>query len=167
MSDNKNDNKYSQAANVPPPVFLNEKERQFVKSINMEIQERLLSQQILYYPIDKKSTNFHALYGEAINKTFLPPIQIFAMVEFNNEETESPSSIGIDKINTITINFHKRRLNEDKDLEVQVGDFVRYGDYYYEIVQLKTPRKLFGQVEHTFEVTALCIRTREGNFDSK
>ena len=42
-----------------------------------------------------------------------------------------------------------------------------YGDYYYEIVNLSEPTKLFGQVEHSFEIAATCARrARKGLFDA-
>ena len=66
----------------------------------------------------------------------------------------------------ITVKFHRRRLTEDQNLFVREGDFVLYGDIYYEIVKLSKPRKLFGQVEQTFEILATCKRARKGLFDA-
>ncbi len=63
--------------------------------------------------------------------------------------------------------FHKRRLTEDQDLFVREGDFVRYGDIYYEIVKLNEPKHLFGQPEHRFEIQAECIRARDGVFNAE
>ena len=34
----------------------------------------------------------------------------------------------------MSVHFHKRRLIEDQDLFVREGDFVLYGQSYYEIV---------------------------------
>ena len=65
----------------------------------------------------------------------------------------------------ITIHFHRRRLTEDQNLFVREGDFVLYGSIFYEIVTLKEPTELFGQVDHRLEITAECIRAREGLFD--
>ena len=49
---------------------------------------------------------------------------------------------------------------------VREGDFVLYGEYYYEIVKLSEPKKLFGQVDHSFEIAARCRRARKGLFDA-
>ena len=62
--------------------------------------------------------------------------------------------------------LHKRRLTEDQDLFVREGDFVSYGDIYYEIVSLSEPKQLFGQIDHKMEITATCIKSREGLFDA-
>tara|TARA_A100001515_G_scaffold31726_1_gene24694 strand:+ start:937 stop:1425 length:489 start_codon:yes stop_codon:yes gene_type:complete len=158
------DNKWSQPTNPPPPLFLGEKERDLVKQVNDELIERVIGQQVLYYPISLDHTNFHPLYGEAIEKTFLPPVRVYALVDWEGQET-SNTSAGIDKRSSITVHFHKRRLTEDQDLFVREGDFVLYGSFYYEIVTLNETKEIFGQVEHKMEISAKCIRARKGLFD--
>ena len=159
-------NEWSRPGSPPPPMFLGEKERNLVKQVNDEIIERVVGQQVLYYPIDIEHTNFHPLYGEAIEKTFLPPIRVYAMVEFQGIETNYLESMGVDKNTKITVKFHKRRLTEDQDLYVREGDFVLYGDIYYEIVKLVEAKQLFGQIDHKFEINAECIKARDGLFNA-
>ena len=151
----------------PPPMFLGEKEKNLVKQINDEIIERVVGQQVLYFPIDMQTTNFHPIYGEAIEKNFLHPIRVYALVEFQGVETSDMENIAIDKATKIKVNFHKRRLTEDQNLFVREGDFVRFGEIYYEIVKLIEPKILFGQPESRFEVGAECIRARDGLFNAK
>tara|TARA_R100001443_G_scaffold63555_2_gene73368 strand:+ start:1171 stop:1665 length:495 start_codon:yes stop_codon:yes gene_type:complete len=158
-------NKWSQPDAPPPPLFTGKPERDFVKQVNDELIERVIGQQIAYYPISVKHTNFHPLYGEAIKKTFLPPVRVYALVEYDGRPTTYMPNIGVDRMSSITIHFHKRRLTEDQDLFVRVGDFVLYGDIYYEIVALDEPKQIFGQVDHKMEISAKCIRSREGVFD--
>jgi hypothetical protein len=150
----------------PPPLFLGKKERDLVKQVNDELIEKVIGQEVLYYPIDMERTNFHPLYGEAIKKTYLSPIRIYALVEFTEYATDYMENVGIDKMWEIQVHFHKRRLNQDQNVEVREGDFVLYGTFYYEIVKLSEPRKLFGQVGHSFEVSATCKRSRKGLFDA-
>jgi len=157
---------WERPAQPPPPLFLGKKERDLVKQVNDELIEKVIGQQILYYPIDMQTTDFHELYGEAIEKTFLPPVRIYALVKFDDETTSYLASVGIDKDSAINVHFHKRRLNEDQDVFVREGDFVLYGKTYYEIIKLSEPRKLFGQVDHTFEISAICKRARKGTFDA-
>ena len=159
-------NEWEQPASPPPPLFLGKKERDLVKQVNDELIERVIGQTIAYYPIDIERTNFHDLYGEALTKTFLPPVRVNALVEFDGITTKYNSNIGLDKESSITIHFHKRRLTEDQDLYVREGDFVLYGDILYEIVTLSEPKQLFGQIDHKLEISAKCIRAREGLFDA-
>ena len=159
-------NEWDKPASPQPPLFLGEKERNLVKQVNDELIEKVIGQQILYYSIDMKTTDFHDLYGEAIEKTFLPPVRVYALVEFTEFSTDYLASGGIDKTWEINVHFHKRRLEDDQNIYVREGDFVLYGDYYYEIVKLSEDTKLFGQVQHGFDVSARCRRARKGLFDA-
>jgi len=163
MSD---DNKWSQPKSPPPPLFFGKKERDLVKQVNDELIERVIGQQVIYYPIDLQTTHYNDLYGEAVEKSFLPPVRVYALVEFENVATKADESVGVDKASTITIYFHKRRLTEDQDLFVREGDFVLYGNHFYEITNLTLERDLFGQADHRFEIMAVCQYSREGLFDA-
>jgi len=160
------DQKWTQPTAPPPPLFTGEKERDLVKQVNDELIERVIGQQITYYPISIEHTNYHPLYGEAIKKTFLPPVRVYALVDWEGSDTTT-SNLGIDRKSSITVHFHKRRLVEDQDLYVREGDFVAYGSNYYEIVMLGEPREIFGQTEHKMEVVAKCIKAREGIFNAE
>ena len=102
-------------------------------------------------------------YGESVNKTILPPFRIYAAVDWQGSETTT-ENYGVDKKSKVTVRFHKRRITEDQNLFVRVGDFVLYGKILYEIVKTGQPRQLFGQVGQKFEVVAECIKAREGVF---
>ena len=159
------DNKWEQPAAPPPSLFTGKKERDLVKQVNDELIERVIGQTILYYPIAQDETNYHPLYGEAIKKSFLPPIRVHALVDWEGSNTTS-TNFGVDRKATISVHFHKRRLTEDQDLYVREGDFVLYGKDYYEIVALSQPRELFGRTEHKMEIVAKCTMAREGLFDA-
>lgn len=158
------DNKWSQPSSPPPPLFTGKKEKDFVKQINDEVIERVVGQTIAYYPISLEHTNFHEIYGEAIDKNFLNPIRIYAMVKYDSQNTTT-TPLGVDRVEKISVFFHKRRLTEDQDLFVREGDFIQYGDHFYEILSLVEPKWLFGQVESKFEIAATCMRAREGLFN--
>jgi|TARA_R110001583_G_scaffold5202_7_gene28469 hypothetical protein len=159
--------KWTRPAQPPPPMFLGKKEKDLVKQINDEIIERVVGQQVLYFPVDIEHTDYHSLYGEAIEKTFLHPIRVYALVDYQGIETSDLENMALDKATKIKINFHKRRLTEDQNLFVRVGDFARFGDVFYEIVKLMEPKLLFGQPESRFEIQADCIRARDGLFNAE
>ena len=161
MSD---DNKWDQPVQPPPPLFVGKKEKDLVKQVNDEVIERIVGQTVVYYPVSMEHTKFHSVYGEAVDKNFLNPIRVYAMVKYDSEDTTT-TPLGIDRIEKITVTFHKRRLTEDQDLYVREGDFIQYGQNFYEILTLVEPKWLFGQVESSFEIAASCVRAREGLFD--
>lgn len=150
----------------PPPLFLGEKERNLVKQVNDEIIERVIGQTVTYYPMSREHTNYHPVYGEAVQKTFLSPIKVQALVEWEGSKTET-EAYGIDRVTSITVKFHRRRLVEDQELYVREGDFLLYGDTFYEIITIGEPKLLFGQIDFKFEIAAKCIKARESVFNAK
>jgi hypothetical protein len=161
MADPKN--KWDQPAAPPPPMFFGKKERDLVKQVNDELSERIIGQPIAYYPISLEESNFNETYGEAIEKVSLPPIRIYAYVEVENEQTNE--TFGYDYQTKLTVNFSERRITEDQNVYVRVGDFVQYGQFFYEIVRTyNDTRYYFGQVEHKFQISAECVRARDGAF---
>ena len=160
------DDKYKKPDSPPPPLFAGDREKDFVKQINDEVIERVVGQTIVYYPISLSHTNYHGLYGEAIEKTFLDPVKIHAMVKYESEQT-SATPLGVDRVERISVLFHKRRLTEDQDLFVREGDFVLFGEIYYEILSLAERKWLFGQIDSKFEIAASCIMARGGLFDGR
>lgn len=160
-----NEDKFKNLPQPPAPMFMGEKERALVKHINQELEERVIGQQIVYYPIDRERTNYHAIYGEAIDKVFLPPVRVFALVEWEGKVVSSDSGLSADTMDKITVNFHNKRLNEDQKLEVTIGDFVLYGQTLYEIMILTTDRQLFGDINQKFQTAAECLRSRLGIMD--
>jgi hypothetical protein len=161
MSDPKN--KWTRPGAPPAPMFFGEKERNLVKQVNDELAERVLGQTIAYYPISIEESNFNDIYGEAKEKVSLPPVRVFAYVEVQNDQTNT--KFGYEYQTKLTVNFHRRRLVEDQNLFVRVGDFVQYGDIFYEIVKTyNDTRYYFGQVEHKFQISAECVRARDGAF---
>ena len=164
-----NENRWSQPIQPPPPLFVGKAERNFVKQLNDELIEKIVGQQVLYFPIDRNATNYHTLYGEAINKSFLPPVRVYSLVEYT-DTTRTQQEYGFVSVYNITVHFHKRRLVKDQNLFARLGDFLQYDQMFFEIVDIFEPRYLFGQ-DHEFadqtslEVTAVCRQVREGVFN--
>jgi hypothetical protein len=147
-------------------MFFGENERNLVKQVNDELAERVVGQTIAYYAVSMADTNFNATYGEAIDKVTLPPVRVFAYVLVENEQTNE--KYGYDYQTNLTVNFHRRRLVEDQNVFVRPGDFIQYGELFYEVVKTyNDTRYLFGQVEHKFQVSAECVRARRGLFRVK
>ena len=72
--------KWERPTQPPSPMFLGEKEKNLVKQVNDEIIERVVGQQLLYFPIDLEATPYHPLYGEAIQKNFLHPLRVLLLL---------------------------------------------------------------------------------------
>ena len=120
------DNEWTQPDAPPPPLFLGEKERDFVKQVNDELIERVIGQGIFYYPISIEHTNYHPLYGEAIEKTFTPNKSLCVTRKVLTETT----NLGIDRRPSIVVHFTKednrnQNLSEKEILSNMVILFMR------------------------------------------
>jgi hypothetical protein len=80
--------------------------------------------------------------------------------------TTETTKFGVDKKLSIIVHFHKRRLVDDQDLYVREGDFVRYGETFYEVMDWNQPKQIFGQTDHKMEIEVKCIKARQGVFDA-
>ena len=152
---------------LPPPLFVGKKERDYIKQTTDELVEKVVGQAIIYYPLDIALTKYHPLYGEAINKTYLSPVRVYALIEFTDEGSTAVDNFGVEKRTKINVHFTKRRLTEDQDLMVKEGDMINYNDVYYEIASTAEPKTTFGQIEHKIEITATCVRVRYSAFNAK
>jgi len=159
-------NKWNRPTNPPPSLFTGPSERDFVKQINDELIERVIGQTIAYFPIDLNTTEFHDIYGEAIHKNYHNPIVIKCLIKFENH-TNRINHKGIDRIANLSIYFHKRRLTEDQNLFVREGDFIKVGEFYYELLNLEEGRWLFGQSNNSFQIKATCAKARKSQFEGK
>jgi len=163
MAENNPNDLFVPRTTAPPAMFLNIPERNFQKHITDEVMEKIIGQEIMYYPIDVNSSNFHPLYGESINKTFLPPVRVYVLIQHTDNTTET-TNYGIDRKTKITIHFHKKRLTQDQLLEVKEGDFVAWNNEYHEIVKLDESTLLWGNAQERVEVMASCVKARKGTF---
>ena len=102
---------WERPAQPPAPFSSERKKRTLLSKSTMKSLKELLDNKFLYFPVDMETTNFHSLYGEAIEKNFLHPIRVYALVEYLGVETAFMEGVGIDKKTGLTVNFHKRRLN--------------------------------------------------------
>ena len=98
------DDKWTRPDAPPPPLFTGQKEADFVKQINDEVIERVVGQQVLYFPVSREHSNYHPLYGEAIEKTYLPPIRVYSRVSWKGTKTEF-TKYGIDRRPQIVIDL--------------------------------------------------------------
>lgn len=157
-------NRWSRLPNPPPRLFTGEKEKDFVKQINDELIERVVGQDLLYYSLDIERSNYHPVYGESMSKVYLPPVHVYALIDWEGSSTTQEKGM-IDRLQTITIHFHSRRLTEDQDLYVQEGDVVLYGKSYFEITELNEPTEVFSDNQYKTEISAKCTRCRPGMFN--
>lgn len=151
--------KWTRPTYGPAPLFANEPEIKFQKQLSDEISEFVLPGKILYFPVDREKTQFHAVYGEAIEKFYLSPILCSVFVDYEDNTTVT-NKYGKDRRSKITVHFAKKRIEEDKNLYVREGDLVFYNSEFHEIKSLQEPEPMWDQIENQVGITAVCIKCR-------
>ena len=66
-------NRWTQPATPPPPLFVGKAERNFVKQINDEVIEHVIGQQVLYFPIDMEEQTIMTSTVRLLVKHFYLP----------------------------------------------------------------------------------------------
>lgn len=116
-------------------LFFGEKERRLFDSMGREIVNDILLESFILYRIDYRTTKTHRVYGEAKQKNYLTPVEIYGRVTV---ETESPSYFapgGLirEGLGKFTAHVYLSHLTE-LDVEIRMGDFIYHKGNFYEII---------------------------------
>lgn len=144
-------------------LFINDREVDFFNHIAKELIQDIVGQTVIYYAVSDELTHSDDLYGEASRKTVYNPVEINALVLYN-EPQQTVTTFALDTTYSIEIYFHIHELQE-RGITAREGDFVKYGDNVYEIEKLLMPQLVYGQIERKVQVRATCRIAREGQFN--
>ena len=144
--------------------FVLDREIAFINAISKELIQNVVGQEIEYYSINLVQTKTHRLYQEAVKKTWSAPVKVNALVMWNNSGVTS-TNFGIDAKYNTEIYFHTQELIE-RNLVPKEGDFIEFGQVYFEITSVTQPQIIFGQVNNKIMTKCICIQSREGLFQA-
>ena len=144
--------------------FVTERELAFIGRINKELIQKVVGQEVSYYEIDLERSKAHRLYDEAIEKVWKPPVKVNARVMWDNPASNS-TNFGVDSKYTAEVYFHTQEL-DDRDVRPKEGDFIEFGQVYFEITSVTQPQIVFGQVNNRIMTKCVCVPSREGQFQA-
>lgn len=145
------------------PLFVTPREVNFFNHISKELIQRIVSQRVIYYSVSEEHTKTHKLYEEAIRKTVFTPVEVNALVLYENP-VQTSTQFTIDTIYSVEVYFHMHELEERK-LIPREGDFVKFGNILYEIEKLTRPQIVYGQMNNEVMVKAECRVSRKSQFE--
>lgn len=116
-------------------LFFGEKERRLLDGMGREIVNDILLESFLLYRINYRLTKTHRVYGEAKQKVYEAPVEIFGRVTV---ETDSPSYFapgGLirEGLGKFTAHVYLTHL-EELGATIRMGDFIYHKGNYYEII---------------------------------
>ena len=146
-------------------LFITPREVDFISDLTKEINKDVIGQKIFYYKVRPDLTNIHEVYEEAMTKVFDPPVEIEARVDWDPSEIRT-TKFGSETFKTIQVYIHYRDLL-DRNLEAKEGDYISYGDTFFEITSSVFTSLVFGQVEYKTGLKLACKQARKGQIDFK
>ena len=139
-------------------LFVGQREVDFFSDIAKEIIKDVAGQKIYYYTIREDLSDIHSVYEESMEKIFNPPIELECLVEWQPSEVKT-SQFGHEQIKTISAFLHGRDLI-DRDLNILQGDYISYGDIFFEVTSLIYDKLAYGQVERVVSLKLNAKQTR-------
>lgn len=144
--------------------FVTNREIEFINTIAKELIQHVVGQTVTYYAISLEKSKTSSLYNEATRKVWNTPIQIDALVNYDNPNVKS--SLGIqDSQYTLEVYFHNQELLE-RNVAPKDGDFIEFGQVFFEITSVVQPQLIFGQVNNKIMTKCICVPSREGQFQN-
>lgn len=142
--------------------FITNLEIDFVNAINKELIQGVVGQEIKYYALIIERSQIHRLYSESIEKTWSSPVMINALVLWENPNVTS-NVFGQDSQYRAEVYFHKQELH-DRNVVPKEGDFVEFGQVYFEITGVTEPQLMYGQINNRVMTKCTCVPARQGQF---
>ncbi|MBG17533.1 MAG: hypothetical protein CMB77_04195 [Euryarchaeota archaeon] len=146
-------------------LFITPREIDFISDLTKEINKDVIGQKVFYYKIRPDLTDIHEIYEEAMTKVFNPPVEVEARVDWDPSEIKT-TRFGTETVKTIQVYIHYRDLL-DRNLEIQEGDYISYGNIFFEITSSIFTSLIFGQVEYKTGLKLACKQARKGQIDFK
>lgn len=129
-------------------LFGSKRDSSFIKKVNTELLDRVVSQEVDYYQYylpDTKAVDTQNLYGEAsAQKSYYSPVRITCLLERGDQSYVGDDQFGVDVTQTMTFKFFKPRLIE-AGLVPTAGDIVEVRGLYYELDQINENQFFLGK----------------------
>jgi hypothetical protein len=144
--------------------FVTEREIAFIDAINKELIQKVVGQEVSYYAISLEKSRVHRLYDEAIEKVWDPPVMLNARILWDNAQSIT-TNMGVDSKYSVEVYFHDLELR-DRNVRPKEGDFIEFGQVFFEITSVTQPQIVFGQINNRLMTKCICVPSREGQFQA-
>lgn len=126
-----------------PSLFIGDRERVFFQRVATEVMECVSQQKIRYYAIEETLTQSDDLYGEAPKKFFRQPLEVYALVLYNEPLIET-GTFSSETRYSLKLYIQKFRVEQDLKMTPRLGDFVEFNNHYFEIAKVWEPQLIAG-----------------------
>lgn len=107
-----------------------DRDLQLFRSFARELVDTVIENTCVLFKVNLNETKIN-LYGEAMNKTWYPGVELFVMIDKEPENVQY-EGFGPDNTQNITFKFD-RLLCEERNTYPEIGDVIYFDNSYYEI----------------------------------
>ena len=112
------------------PKFMLGRDLQLFRSIARELVDTVIENTCVLFKVNLSETKVN-IYGEAMNKTWHPGVELFVIID-KEPENVVYEGFGPDNQQNVTFKFD-RLLCEERNVYPEIGDVVFFDESYYEI----------------------------------
>lgn len=123
-------------------IFGSQKDFALIRKMNRALLRDIIEQEVGYYKISLEETEAN-IYGEALTKTFLPPVLLNCLIT-KNDQVVSVDEFGPDLTRPMSFAFLRDDL-VDANLIPEVGDIIMLYENYFEVDLVKENQYFFGK----------------------
>ena len=131
------------------PKFLQTRDIEFFKSIARELVDDVVENICVLFKVNISETKVN-LYGEALNKTWHPGVELNVLIN-KSGQTAAYEGFGADVLQNIEFKFDRWML-EEKLSYPEIGDVIYFDNSYYEIDNTSEVQFVGGLSENNFSV---------------
>jgi hypothetical protein len=144
------------------PKFVLERDVDFFKSIARELVDDVVQNIITLFKINLNETKVN-IYGEAMNKTWLPGVNLYALVD-REPESARYEGFGADTDQNITFKVDRFKC-EEINVYPEVGDVIFYNNSYFEIDNTTEIQFAGGQPYNNFSIVISTFMVSKSNLN--
>ena len=144
------------------PKFVLERDVDFFKSIARELVDDVVQNIITLFKVNLNETKIN-LYGEATNKTWLPGVNLYALID-KQPESARYEGFGSDTDQNITFKVDRFKC-EEVNAYPEIGDIILFNDAYFEIDNTTEIQFAGGQPYNSFSIVITAFMVSKSNLN--
>lgn len=144
------------------PKFSLGRDVEFFKSIARELVDDVVQTTCVLFKININETKVN-IYGEALNKTWYPGVEVFALIA-KEPESARYEGFGLDTDQNATFKLDRWML-EEKGIYPEVGDIIKWNEGYFEIDNTNEIQLVAGQPYNNFSVVCSAFMVSKSNLN--
>jgi hypothetical protein len=144
------------------PKFISDRDVEFFKSIARELVDDVVQNIITLFKINLNETKVN-IYGEAMNKTWMPGVNLYALVD-KEAETTRYEGFGSDTDQSIIFKVDRFKC-EEINVYPEIGDVILYNNSYFEIDNTDEVQFAGGQPYNSFSIVISAFMVSKSNLN--